>query len=312
MANKTTPYCPYAFFQGKFVKTEEAKISIMARAVQYGMAVFSGIRGYYNQDKRLLSLFRIDDHYQRLLNALKILGVSIQYNKEELKEITIKLAKKNKPQTDVYFRPYAYASSLRLSPNLKEDSLFVFALYSIPLGDYLPTNKGLSVLVSSWQRPADNAIPGRGKICGAYINSAIARKEAMDLDFEEAIFLTADGHVAEGTGENVFIVRDGVLITPSESDDILEGITRKTIIQLAKDNGIPVEIRRIDRSELYVSDEAFFTGTACQLAWISKIDNRLIGSGKKGKITAKLQDLFFRVVRGEEYKYSGWCNKIKI
>jgi branched-chain amino acid aminotransferase len=312
LLNMTKQFFPYAFFQGKFVKTEQAKVSVMTRALQYGMAVFSGMRGYYNSEKGILSLFKLDDHYERFLNALKILGVSIQYNKEELKDITIKLAKKNRPQTDVYFRPYAYAASCNLSPNLKEDSVFAFALYSIRLGNYLPTDKGLSVMVSSWRRPSDNAIPGRGKISGAYINSALARKDAADFGFDEAIFLTEDGHIAEGTGENLFIVRDSVLITPPETDDILEGITRRTIIQLAKDNNIPVVARRIDRSELYICDEAFFSGTACQVAWIKKVDNRVVGSGKRGPITARLQDLYFSVVHGEVERYHPWITQIKI
>lgn len=306
-------FFPYTFFQKKFVKTEEAKVSIMTNALQYGTAVFGGIRGYYNKRKKFLSIFRMENHYQRLLNALKILGVSIPYSLKELREITIELVKKNKPKTDVYFRPFAYVGSLHLSPNLAKDSVFDLALYMIPLGDYLPINKGLSVMVSSWRRISDNSIPARAKISGAYINSALARKEATDRGYDEAIFLTEEGHVSEGSAENLFIVRDGSLITPPRSDDILEGITRRTIIELTKDLKIPIEERRIDRTELYLAEEAFFAGTGVQIAWIAKIDGREIGSSKRGKITAKLQDLFFEIVRGENKKYSQkWCTKIKI
>lgn len=306
-------FFPYTFFQKKFVKTKEAKVSIMTNALQYGTAVFGGIRGYYNKRKKFLSIFRMENHYQRLLNALKILGVSIPYSLKELKEITIELVKKNKPKTDVYFRPFAYAGSCHLSPNLSEDKVFDFALYMLPLGDYLPTDKGLSVMVSSWRRISDNTIPIRAKISGAYINSALARKEAKDKGYDEAILLTEQGHVCEGSAENLFIVRDGILITPPVSDDILEGITRRTIIELAKDLNIEVQERSIDRSELYLADEAFFSGTGVQLAWIAKIDDREIGNAKKGEITAKLQDLFFEIVRGENKKYSPkWCTKIKI
>lgn len=303
-------HMPFAFFEDKFVKTEDAKVSIMTNALQYGTGVFGGIRGYYNQEKKFLSVFRLQDHYRRFLTSLKVIGVSIKYSHQELVDITLKLIKKNKPQTDVYFRPFAYASSLNLSPNLEKDPVFGFALYSIPLGEYLPVDKGLSVAVTSWRRISDNAIPSRAKICGGYINSALARKEASDHGFDEAIFLTAEGNVAEGSAENLFIVRDGVLITPSKSDDILEGITRRSILKLAKDLRYPTEERTIDRTELYVTDEAFFSGTGVQVAWISKVDNRIIGTGKRGPITSKLQDLFFKVVRGNTKKYADWCTII--
>ena len=305
-------FFPYAFFENKFVKFEIAKVSIATNALQYGTAVFGGIRGYYNAKQKYLSIFRISDHYKRFLSSLKILGVSIKYSQKKLEEITVELVKKNKPKTDVYFRPFAYAGSLNLSPNLNRDKDFSFALYMIPLGDYLPTTKGLRVKVSSFRRITDNSIPSRAKISGAYINSALARKEADDLGFDEAIFLTEDGHVAEGSAENLFIVRDETLITSPESDDILEGITRRTVLKLAQDVGIKTQVRRIDRSELYVADEMFFCGTGVQIAWISEVDGRKVGNGKRGKITAKLQDLYFKVVKGEVEKYKSWCTIVKI
>ncbi len=305
-------FFPYAFFENKFVKFEIAKVSIATNALQYGTAVFGGIRGYYNAKQKYLSIFRISDHYKRFLSSLKILGVSIKYSQKKLEEITVELVKKNKPKTDVYFRPFAYAGSLNLSPNLNRDKNFSFALYMIPLGDYLPTTKGLRVKISSFRRITDNSIPSRAKISGAYINSALARKEADDLGFDEAIFLTEDGHVAEGSAENLFIVRDETLITSPESDDILEGITRRTVLKLAQDVGIKTQVRRIDRSELYVADEMFFCGTGVQIAWISEVDGRKVGNGKRGKITAKLQDLYFKVVKGEVEKYKSWCTIVKI
>lgn len=305
-------YFPFIFFQDKIVKKEEAKIPIMTNALQYGNAIFGGIRGYYNKQQGFLSIFRVDDHYKRFLSSLKILGVRINYNLSQLKEITIKLVKKNNPKTDTYFRPFAYASSLNISPNLEADKYFAFSLYMLPLGEYLSIDKGLKVMISSWRRISDNAIPSRAKIAGGYINSSLARKEATERGFDEAIFLTDDGHVAEGSAENLFIVRDGVLITPPKTDEILEGITRRSIITLAKDLKIPVEERSVDRSELYIADEAFFSGTGVQVAWISSIDNRVIGNGRRGPITAKLQDLFFKIVRGETKEYSHWRTEIKI
>ena len=185
-------YFPYAFFRGKVINVENAKVSIMTNALQYGTGIFAGIRGYYNENngKPFISVFRIDDHYTRFLNALKIIGVTIGYTREELIDITLKLIQKNNPKTDTYVRPFAYAGSINLSPNLTRDNKFDVAIYTIPLGDYLPTDKGLSAKVSSWRRISDNAIPARAKITGSYINSALARKEASDFGFDEAILLT--------------------------------------------------------------------------------------------------------------------------
>ncbi len=312
MAHLKTESFPYAYFEGKIVPIEDAKVSIMTNALQYGTGIFGGIRGYYNPEKGFISLFRLEDHFQRFVNSLKVIGVSLEVSKEDLIKITLDLTKKNNPQTDTYFRPFAYAGSLNLSPNLERDNIFAFAEYMMPLGDYIPTDKGISVMVSSWRRISDNAIPSRAKITGGYINSALAKKEANQNGHEEAIFLSENGHVAEGSAMNFFIVRDGVLITPGKSEDILEGITRRTVLKLAKDLGIPVEERAIDRSELYVSDEAFFSGTGAQIAWIQMIDHRTIGDGKRGEITGKIQDLFFRVVRGNEPQYESWCTTLDV
>ena len=303
---------PYTFFHGKIVPVGKAQISIQTNALQYGTGIFSGIRGYYNQKKKYISLFRIDDHFRRFLNSLKIVGVGLAYSRQELIDITVKLMKKNAPKTDTYVRPFAYAGSLNLSPNLQSDSVFDFAEYMIPLGDYLPTDKGIRVCVSSWRRVADNAIPSRAKISGAYMNSAIAKKEANQNGYEEAIFLNEEGHVAEGSAMNLCIVRDGVLITPPKSDDILEGVTRRSIMQLAQDQGIPVIEQTIDRSELYIADELFFCGTGAQISWIQEVDGRAIGTGKRGPVTQKLQKLYFNTVRGNEEKYAGWCTKIEV
>lgn len=303
---------PYSFFQNEIIKTEDAKVSVMTNALQYGTAVFGGMRGYYNREKGYLSVFRMRDHYKRFLQSLKIVGVTFKYSQEELEKITLDLIQKNKPKTDTYFRPFAYAGSLNISPNLVRDEPFDFTLYMIPLGDYLPTDKGVTAMVSSWRRVSDNAIPSRVKAAGSYMNSAIAKKEANQNGFDDAIFLSENGQVAEGSAMNLFLVRDGVLVTPPKSDDILEGITRRTVIQLATDAGIPVEERSIDRTELYIADEAFFCGTGAQVAWITQIDKRQIGDGTRGPIAGKLQDMFFEVVKGNMKKYESWCTKIKM
>ncbi len=307
---KTSAF-PYAFFEGKIVNIEDAKVSIMTNALQYGTGFFGGIRGYFNKEKNFLSVFRIPDHYKRFVNSAKVLGCPFPYTPEELQKITLDLIAKNSPDTDVYFRPFGYAANTSLGPNLAEARLD-FALYMLPLGEYLPVDKGLTVCVSSWRRLSDNAIPPRAKISGAYVNSALARKEAHDKGYDEAILLTDDGHVSEGSAENIFIVRDGVLISPAQSDDVLEGITKRSLIQIAEDMNVPVEMRSIDRSELYVADEAFFSGTGVQLSWISEIDKRKVGTGKRGSITEKLQEKFFSIVRGEDTAYADWCTKITV
>jgi len=303
---------PFAFFEGKIVPIEQAQVSIMTNALQYGTGIFGGMRGYFNKENGELNVFRVDDHLTRFLSSLKILGVEIEYSKEDLKKIFLDLIQKNKPDTDVYFRPFAYAGSLNLAPDLDRDSVFSFTLYMVPLGDYLPTNKGLSVGVSSWRRISDNAIPSRAKIAGGYINSALAKKEAHNGGYDEAIFLNEAGHVAEGSAMNIFLVRNGKVITPSVSEDILEGITRRSVMEIATGLGYEVIERVIDRSELYVADEVFFCGTAAQVAWISKVEGRIIGDGNQGEVSKKIQEVFFNTVRGKDKKYSSWLTTVKI
>lgn len=302
-------YFPYAFFQGKIVKTEEAKISIMTNALQYGNGIFGGIRCYVSQNKKDVNIFRISDHYRRFLQALKILNKTIPFSHQELVKITIDLAKKNKPDTDTYIRPFAYAKEGFISPDL-HPLTFDFALYMVPLGEYLSVNKGLKLAVSNWVRINDNMIPSRAKICGGYINSSVAKGDAVALGFDDAIMLDITGHVAEGSGANFFMVRDGTLITPPKSSDALEGITRRTILELANDLKIPYLEREIDRTELYIADEAFLSGTGAQVAWIKEIDGRTIGNGKIGPLTEKIQKLFFDIVRGKIAKYNHWLTKI--
>jgi branched-chain amino acid aminotransferase len=301
---------PYAFFEGEVTPIEYANVNIMTNALQYGTGWFGGIRGYIGEDKKSFFIFRLEDHIKRFLASARVLGVKMKYSASELKDIIIDLTKKNKPTSDTYYRPFAYLGSLALAPNLAHEEFFEFALYMIPLGDYIATDKGNSVGVSSWRRISDNSIPSRAKISGGYINSALAKKEAHDRGFVEAIVLTDDGHVSEGSAMNVFIVRNGVLITSPKYQDILEGITRDTILQLASTMGIPALERPIDRTELYVCDEAFFSGTGAQVAWIDSIDGRSIADGKEGPITRALREAFFSIVRGKDKRYDTWLTKV--
>ncbi len=299
------------FFDNKFTDISEAHLPINTTAIQYGLGVFGGIRAYYNKDEDKFCLFRINDHYSRFQSSIKVLGCDFNYSHEQLIEINIELLKRNKPNSNVYFRPFAYSNSQILGPNLSKVTL-AYALYMIPLEEYMPMENGLSLMVSSWRRVSDNAIPSRGKFSSAYMNSALARKEANDSGFDEAILLSEAGNVCEGSAENIFVVRDGVLITPCPSDDILEGITRRTIIQIAKDMGIPVEVRTLDRSELYIADELFLSGTGCQIAWANSVDRRIIGDGKMGKITSQLKDKYFNIVYGKDQQYKDWCTKVTV
>ena len=300
---------PFAFFEGKIVPIELARVNIMTNALQYGNAVFSGIRGYVSPDKKHLNIFRLADNYKRFLNALKIINKSIRYNQRKLMEITIELAMKNQPETDCYFRPFAYAKNYEMWPDLSHLD-FDFALYMMPLGEYLPIYKGLKLIISNWVRIADNIIPSRAKISGGYINSSLAKGDAVRLGFDDALMLSTDGHVAEGSGSNFFIVRDGTLITPAKYSEVLEGITRGTILEIARELKIPTEERPVDRSEVYIADEAFFSGTGAQIAWITEIDGRIIGDGKRGLVTAKIQKSFFDIVRGKKKKYSSWLTRV--
>jgi branched chain amino acid aminotransferase apoenzyme (EC 2.6.1.42) len=265
-----------AFHQGEYKPLKDCTINIMTHALQYGTMVFGGIRGYYNKEKNNVFIFRPYDHFMRLHNSAKIMQMKPPYSIEEMVEILKELVRRNQYKSNIYFRPFIYKSALRLSPSL-HDVQDSFSVYTLLLDDYLDTSRGLKVAVSSWRRIDDNIIPTRAKVSGGYANSALAKSEALQNGFDEAIFLDSRGFVSEGSAENIFIVRNDVLITPPNSAALLEGITRRSILEIAKNENIPIEIRDIARSELYVADEVFFTGTGAQVAWIAEVDRRVIG-----------------------------------
>ena len=296
-----------AYFEGKYVPTEDAKLSILTHAFNYGTGLFEGIRGYYNKDEDEILLFRLGEHIDRFLRNCNVLFMDLSESREDLEGICIELVKRSEFREDVYIRPLAYKSELSLGPKLKgvESS---FCCWVIKLGDYVEINSGLDVAVSSWRRLSDNAIPARAKTTGSYINSALARTEADQAGFDEAIVLREDGTVAEGSAMNIFMVLDGKLITPPPTADILIGITRNSIMELAeKELGLEVIERPIARTELYVCDELFFTGTGAQVAPIRSVDRRLVGDGKPGPVSKKLQALYFEVVQGKVGTYRHWC-----
>lgn len=297
---------PYAFFKKQFMPLAEAKIGILTHAFHYGTACFEGIRGNWDSEYERFCLFRIKDHYKRMLNGCRLLKISLLYSLDELCQLTVESVERSNYHEDVYIRPMAYKSSEALGVrlhNLEDD--FLIIVTTLPA--YLDTQNGVRCSTSSWRRVDDTMIPARGKICGIYVNSALAKTEACENGYDEAILLTHDGHVAEGSGENVFLVIDGKLVTPPSSDNILVGITRDTIMKLAKNElGIDTIERTVDRSELYLAEECFFSGTAAHITPIIEIDHRTIGTGEIGKITAELQKLFSQVILGRNPKYAEW------
>ncbi len=295
----------YVYFEGNIVPEDEAKISIKTNSFHYGTAIFEGIRAYYDKETdKMWGLF-FKEHYQRLFQNMKVLNMEIEEDIDQLVDITKELIKKNNIKSDIYIRPIVYFADLKISPKLIGYSAKI-AIYTYPLGDYIDINSGIKAIVSSWTRLSDNMIPPRLKVAGAYVNSAFSKTEAILAGADEAIVLNKNGYVSEGSAENIFIVRNGKLITPPVSDDILEGITRNAIITIAKDLGYQVEERHIARTELYVADEVFFCGTGAQVSPVIEIDHRKVGDGKPGKITKEIQNVYFDAVRGKIEKYKHW------
>jgi len=300
----------YAFFEGRIVPIDEAKISIMTHAFNYGTGCFEGIRAYWNRAEEQLYVFKLREHYDRFLRSCHILFISLPYGVDELCSATLELLRKEGFREDTYIRPLAYKADTGIGVRL-HDLEDQFALFATPFGKYIEKEEGAKVGVSSWRRINDNAVPARAKITGAYINSALIKTDAVMNGFDEAIVLTQEGHVSEGSAENLFIVRDGKLITSPVTDDILEGITRSTLIELAgKELAIETIERPIDRTELYVAEEAFFCGTGVQIVAITEIDHRPVQTGKIGPIVTQLRDLYFSIARGEREDYMEWITPV--
>ena len=297
-----------AFHKGEFMPLEQASIGIMTHALHYGTSIFEGIRGNWNEEDEKLYLFRLEEHYERLLAGCKIMRINLPYSAGELCNITTDMVERSGYRQDIYVRPIAYKSEERVATlNLShlEDGFSVFA---IPFGAYLDIEAAARCCTSSWRRAQDGVIPPSIKIGGLYVNSILAKTEAVNNGFDEAILLNDRGQVSEGSGENLFLLKNGKLSTPSISDSVLPGITRNTIVELAQNElGIEVVERSITRSELYLADEIFLTGTAAHLTAVGSIDNIDVGNGTMGPATRELQDMYFDVVRGKNPKYLHWC-----
>jgi len=298
-----------AFFEGKFVPLSEAKVSVQVHALNYGTAIFEGIRAYYNPERDEMYLFRQEEHYRRMLGNCRLIKVELPYTAQDLCSLTIELIRKNNFRRDVYIRPLAYKNACQIGTKLWPGS--DYTMFAVPMDDYIATDRALSVCISTWRRLEDNAIPPRGKICGSYVNSALAATEARDNGFDEAIVLNNDGHVAEGAAMNIIMFKDGILITPSVTANILEGIMRPGIMRIAKEElSIRTEAREIDRTELYMADELFLCGTGAQIAPIGSIDRRKIGDGKPGPVALALQKAYDKVVRGRDERFIEWCTPV--
>jgi len=300
------PDAAFAFLDGEFIPVRDAKVSVLTHAFNYGTGVFEGIRAYWNAEDEQLYALHLKEHYLRLHRSCRIMRIGLPYTADDLVGITLELLRKCNYREDAYIRPIAYKSSPVIGVRLHdlEDSLTVFA---VPFGTYIDIDRGISCSVSSWRRTDDNAIPARSKITGAYVNAALAKTEAQEAGFDEAIVLTNEGHVSEGSAENLFMLKDGVFATPPVTDDILEGVTRKAVMTLIKDElGVPVVERSIDRTELYTCDELILCGTGAQISPVIEIDHRPVGDGKVGEIAQELQQIYFGAVRGENPKYSDW------
>ncbi len=295
----------WAYLDGEFMPLAEAKVSIATHALQYGTGVFEGIRAYWNPEHEELYAFRLREHFERMSRSCRIVRIGLPATPEELTELAIELLRRSEFRMDTYVRPLAFkaARAVKVTLGGLRDG---FGMYAFPMGAYLPVG-GLTARTSSWRRTSDDAIPARGKVSGSYINTALAVDEAHDNGADEAVFVTRDGHVSEGGGANLFMIRDGVLVTPPVTDDILEGLTRDCVMVLAREElGLETVQRQIDRSELFVAEEVFFCGTGAQVAPCVRIDGRPIGDGAVGPLAARIASSYFAVARGDDRRHPEW------
>jgi branched-chain amino acid aminotransferase len=293
------------YFEGQFVPLRDAKVSIMTHAFMYGTAVFEGIRAYWNEEHRQLYGLFIREHVERIRNSCKIVLIDDVPSQDELTALIGETVRRNNFREDIYIRPSFYKSTRAIGVRLHhlESQLYIL---TIPFGNYVDTEAGIRIMTSSWRRNADEALPARGKIVGGYVNMAFQKSEAELNGFDEALVLTPDGHASEASAANLFMIRDGILFTPPVYDDILEGITRKAIMQLAADEGVRTEVRTIDRSELYVADEILLCGTGVQVSPVIEVDHRKVGSGAVGPIAQAIKERYFNAVRGRMPEYRHW------
>ena len=304
------PLPNFVFHNGRIVPYSEVKFGVLTHALNYGTAVFGGLRAYWNEDEKQLFIFRPRDHFRRFLQSAKLLCMELQTSGDNLLKGLVELVRTEGHEEDLYIRPLAFYSDEIIGVRLHDLTAEV-SIVVMPFGAYNKNEEDMHVTVSSWRRVDDNTIPARGKIAGAYVNSAFVKTDALRAGFDEAIVLNADGHISEGSAANFFMLRDGVLATPPITANVLEGITRRTVMRLVRDElKIEVQEREIDRTELYLADEAFYCGTGAQISAITNVDHRPIGTGKLGEVTFRLRKIYFDVVRGKVAKYRDWCHPV--
>jgi len=300
-----------AFFKDRIVPYDEAKVGLLTHALNYGTGVFAGIRGYWNDKEGKLFVFRLPDHMRRLHESARLLRMNLSLTEEATGRAVLEVVRAEGLKEDCYIRPIIFYCDEAIGVRL-HGLIPALGIVAVPFGLYIDKAEGAHCTVSSWRRPDDNVIPARGKITGSYANSAFAKSDAELAGFDEALLLNRDGYVSEGSGENIFLVRRGVVVTPSLNQSVLEGITRRSLITLLRDElGVSVEERPVERGELFVAEEVFLTGTAAQITAVSRIDHRPVGNGRMGPLTQKLRDLFFGVVRGQVAKYRSWCTLVE-
>ena len=296
----------HAFFEGKIIPLSEAKVSIAAHAFLYGTSIFGGMRAFWNEEKQRLFIFRLYDHFRRLLHSAKMLSMKTEFDEESLIQVTLDLLRTDNWKQDIYFRPTFYKADLGIGVRL-HDIKDEFSIFVMAYEKYVKNDTSAHVTFSSWRRVDDNVIPARAKVAGAYVNSSLIKSDAVQSGFDEALVLDHNGHVSEGSAMNIFMVRDGALVTPPITDNILEGITRRTVIELARrELGIDVVERSIDRTEVYIAEEMFFAGTAAGVTGITKVDHRPVGRGVMGPVTSQLRALVDDAVRAKLPKYEHW------
>ncbi|PRP96007.1 branched-chain amino acid transaminase [Enhygromyxa salina] len=298
-----------SYIDGNIVDEEHATVSIRSRALNYGLGCFGGIRAYVADEGQELYVFRLEDHVRRLENSAKILFLPLPISRDELSTAILDLLRRNKLHEDAYVRPMVISKTAKLAPLLREEDASL-VIWCMPLQRYIDKDS-IDVCISSWRRTPDNSIPARTKPTGGYLNSALARREAYDNGFDEAIFLTGQGMVSEGSAEHVFIVRNGVLVSPPSTEDNLDGITRRTLITLAtEDLGLSFVERPIGRTELYVADEMFLCGTGAQVTPVRSVDRRVLGDGGIGPITRQMSEHFQAVVHGRVEHRKDWLTPV--
>ena len=298
------------YFEGDFVPMKDAKVSIMTHAFMYGTATFEGIRAYWNEEQGTLYGLKVREHVERIRQSCRILLMKDVPSVDELTRLIVETVRRNGFREDVYIRPSFYKSTKAIGVRLHDldNELYIITL---PFGNYIDTANGVRLMTSSWRRNADEALPARGKIVGGYVNMAFQKSEAELNGFDEAVVLTAGGHVNESSAANIFVIRDGVALTPPVSDDLLEGVTRKALMELMRNEGIETAERSIDRSELYVADEIFVCGTGVQVSPVVEVDHRPVGSGEVGPVARLVRDRYFDAVRGRLPAYRHWLTPIE-